>query len=328
MNSELDYRCCNNDNAQNACCHRNINCFWVGMFTGNYRCFVAFCFPFQALEISFQFDSRLIASITIFFECFAYDPLQLWWNSGIKPIWRNGCSVQNGLEYHATGVTEKRKLCGNRFVQYGSEREQVGASIEFLPFDLFRGHVGDGAKRRTGAGQVLLRLYGGCAHANALRFQRDFRQPEIENLRLTSIRNEDVRWLDVSMDDALRMCCIERVGNLDAEIEHRFDFQRLAIDLMPERLPLQQFHRNESSTIDLIDLMDCAYARVIECGRGLGFAFKAGECLRVAGNFLGQELKGNEAMQSRVLSLIDHAHASAAELFDDAVVRNGLPDEL
>ena len=49
--------------------------------------------------------------------------------------------------------------------------------------------------------------------------------------------------------------------------------------------------------------MDCAYVRVIECGRGLGFAFKAGECLRVAGNFLGQELKGNEAMQSRVLSL-------------------------
>src|SRR2546427_2972749 len=213
MNSELDYRCCNNDNAQNACCHRNINCFWVGTFTGNYRCFAAFCFPFQALEISFQFGSRLIASITIFFECFAYDPLQLWWNSGIKPNWRNGCSVQNGLEYHATGVTEKRKLCGNRFVQYGSEREHVGASIEFLPSNLLRRHICNGAQRRTGAGQVLLRLYGGCAHANALRFQRDFRQPEIENLRLTSIRNEAVRAIagrsigggTKELDDALRV---------------------------------------------------------------------------------------------------------------------------
>ena len=114
---------------------------------------------------------------------------------------------------------------------------------------------------------MLLRLYGGCAHANALRFQRDFREPEIENLRLTSIRNEDVRWLDVSMDDALRMCCIERVGNLDAEIEHRFDLQRLSSDSVPECLPLQQFHGNEGSPIDFVDFVDRADVRVIQ-GRG------------------------------------------------------------
>jgi len=261
------------------------------MFTGNYRCFAAFCFPFQALEISFQFGSRLIASITIFFECFAYDPLQLWWNSGIKPNWRNGCSVQNGLEYHATGVTEKRKLCGNRFVQYGSEREQVGASIEFLPFDLFRGHVGDGAKRRTGAGQVLLRLYGGCAHANALRFQRDFRQPEIENLRLTSIRNEDVRWLDVSMDDALRMCCIERVGNLDAEIEHRFDLQRFSSDLVLEGLTFEVLHSDEGPSFIFPNVVNRADIRVIECRGSTSLPLKALKCLPILGHFFRKELQ-------------------------------------
>ena len=75
---------------------------------------------------------------------------------------------------------------------------------------------------------MFLRVDGRGAHGNALRLERDLRQPEIENLRLTSIRDEDVRGLDVPMDDALRMCRVESVGDLDAQIEHRFDLQRLA----------------------------------------------------------------------------------------------------
>src|SRR6266566_6349890 len=99
------------------------------------------------------------------------------------------------------------------------------------------GHIGNRAKRRTGAGKVLLRADGRVAHSNALRFQRDFRQSKIENLCLTSVREEDVRRLDVSVDDALRMCGVESIGNLDAQIEHSFTVQRLALNLMPERLP-------------------------------------------------------------------------------------------
>jgi len=60
------------------------------------------------------------------------------------------------------------------------------------------------------------------------------------------------------------MCRVERVGNLDAQIEHCLDFQRLAIDPMSERLPLQQFHRNERPPIDLIDFVDRADVRVVQ----------------------------------------------------------------
>jgi len=63
---------------------------------------------------------------------------------------------------------------------------------------------------------MFLRVDGRGAHGNALRLKGDLGQPEIENLRLTSIRYEDVRWLDVTMDDPLRMCRIQRVANLDA----------------------------------------------------------------------------------------------------------------
>src|SRR5438445_9251391 len=91
---------------------------------------------------------------------------------------------------------------------------------------------------------------------------------------------------------------------------------------------VQKLHGYKSMPILLANVVDRAYIRVIQCGRGLGFALKTGECLRVTGNFLWQELEGDEAMQPRVFGLIDDAHAPAAEFLDDAVVRNGLADEL
>jgi hypothetical protein len=44
--------------------------------------------------------------------------------------------------------------------------------------------------------------------------------------------------------------------------------------------------------------------------------------LRVWGNAVGQELEGHEAAELGVLGFVNHTHP-AAELFQDAVVRNG-----
>ena len=47
---------------------------------------------------------------------------------------------------------------------------------------------------------------------------------------------------------------------------------------------------------------------------------------RVTSQFCRQELEGDEAMQPRVLSLVDDSHPAAAELLEDAVVGDGLAD--
>jgi len=80
---------------------------------------------------------------------------------------------------------------------------------------------------------MFLGLDGLGAQGNARRLERYLRQPEIENLRLTSIRHEDVRWLDVPVDDALRVRRVERIGDRDAQIEYRLDLQRFASDPVP-----------------------------------------------------------------------------------------------
>ena len=45
-------------------------------------------------------------------------------------------------------------------------------------------------------------------------------------------------------------------------------------------------------------------------------------------DIIWQEFQSNEAAKFGVLGLVDNAHAPAAEFFDNAVVRDGLPNEL
>src|SRR5689334_8556081 len=97
------------------------------------------------------------------------------------------------------------------------------------------------------------------------------------------------------MDDALRMSRVEGIGNLDAQIEHRFDLHQLATDYVPECLPFQQFHGDEGSPIGLVNLVDRADVRVVQRGRSLGLTLKTAEGLYVVGEFVGKELQSDVA---------------------------------
>jgi len=46
------------------------------------------------------------------------------------------------------------------------------------------------------------------------------RQSEVQNLCLSPVRHEDVRGLNVPVNDSFRMRCIQGIRNLDADIEH------------------------------------------------------------------------------------------------------------
>ena len=71
------------------------------------------------------------------------------------------------------------------------------------------------------------------------------------------------------------------------------------------------------------NLVDGADVGVVQRRCGFGFAPKTDESLRVFGYIVWKEFQGDEAIKFDVLGLVDHAHAAATELFDDAVVGNG-----
>src|SRR5208282_2168730 len=175
---------------------------------------------------------------------------------------------------------------------------------------------------------MLLGLDGRGAQGNALGLQGDFSQPEIQNLRLTSTRDENVCGLDVPMDDTLRVSRIECVGDLDAHIKHRLDLHRLASNPVPERLPLQQFHCDEGSPICLVNLVDRANVRVIQRGRSLGFPLEAAESLCIVGEVIGKELQCDVATEFQVFRFVHHTHAPTADPAEDAVMGNRLPHGL
>ena len=97
---------------------------------------------------------------------------------------------------------------------------------------------------------------------------------------------------------------IKCIGDLDAQIEHGFDLQRLATDPMPECLSLQQLHGDERSPIGLIDFVDRADVRMVQRRRSLGLPLESAEGLRIVGEFFGEELQGNVATELEVFRLI------------------------
>ena len=54
----------------------------------------------------------------------------------------------------------------------------------------------------------------GCGKSGRLRMLYDLGQSKIENFGMPAIGHENIRRLDVPVHDALRMCRIERLGDL------------------------------------------------------------------------------------------------------------------
>ncbi len=145
---------------------------------------------------------------------------------------------------------------------------------------------------------------------------------------MTSIRNKDIRRLDIAMHDALGMRRVQGVGDLDAQREDGFQLHRAGGDVMLERRTFQVLHGDESFAVLLANVVDGADVGMIEGRRGLGLALETSQRLRFAGHLVGQEFQRNEAVQAGVLGFVDNAHATAAKLFQDGVMRDFLADHV
>ena len=145
---------------------------------------------------------------------------------------------------------------------------------------------------------------------------------------MPTLGDEDIGRLDVTVDDALRMCGIHGIGNFDSERQHHLDVQWFAGDPVLQCHAIQKLHGNESLTIFLTDVVNRANILMIQSRRRLRLALEAGQCLRVSGNLLRQKLESDETVEPGVLSLIDNTHPAATQLIDDAVVRDRLSDKL
>ena len=114
------------------------------------------------------------------------------------------------------------QLPGGHLVENGSKREQIGSGIQFFRPRLLRRHVSNRAERGTGAGEMIRvhRTRRCVERSNVARRtarQTDLRQSKVQNLGVATLGDENVRRLDVAVDDAFCVGCVKRVRNLDGE---------------------------------------------------------------------------------------------------------------
>jgi hypothetical protein len=75
------------------------------------------------------------------------------------------------------------------------------------------------------------------------------------------------------------------------------------------------------------DVVDSADVRVIEGGCFLSLAAESFQSGGVVKHFGREEFQTHSPMEARVLGFVNDTHPAAPEFFEDAVMRNGLPDQ-
>ena len=131
------------------------------------------------------------------------------------------------------------------------------------------------------------------------------------------------------MDDALGVRGLERIGNLNGQIEHLGEPERLStFQSLPQRLPFEQLHGQQRLPVDVVDLVDRADVRVVQRRGGTRFALEALERGMVLRERWREKLERNVTPEFRVVGAIHHTHPPRADLVKDAIVRDDLANHL
>lgn len=142
---------------------------------------------------------------------------------------------------------------------------------------------------------------------------------------MAAASDEDIGGLDVSMDDALRVCCIQSVGHINGKDQQEFEVHGPAGDRVLQRLAVEEFHGNKSFAVVFPNVVNGADARMIQRGRRLGFAAEAFERLGIVGHVVWKEFEGDKTLEAGVFGFVHHAHTPTAKFFENFIMRKGLP---
>src|SRR6266851_878637 len=121
-----------------------------------------------------------------------------------------------------------------------------------------------------------------------------FGQAEVQNLPTTRICDENICGLDVPMNDSLAMSRVERVGNLDSQIEHLFQRKGLACDAVFQGLAFQKLHGDEGRAVLLVNLVDGANVGVVQGRSSLRLALETSQSMKSLDTSSGRNFRATK----------------------------------
>lgn len=101
------------------------------------------------------------------------------------------------------------------------------------------------------------------------------RQVKIQYLCLIACGQKQVCRLQIAMNDARLMSCVQSIGNLNSPVEKGVNWNGAALQRSPHRLHLEQFHGAKRPAIEYARVVDGSNIGLIDGGRRTGFQFKS-----------------------------------------------------
>ena len=207
---------------------------------------------------------------------------------------------------------------GHQLVKHHAQRIDVRGGGQRLAFDLFRAGIGQG--QRLGAG-------GGGGNVNV--FVDDSRNAEIQQLRLAIFRYQDIRRLDVAMDDEVAMGVLHRRAHLKEQQHALAQVGPMVFAPGIDALALDVLHRQERLAVcQHAAIEQMRNARMLQPRQHLPLAGEALQQHRRAFRRRLQEFQRHLLHEITVgaLGQVDRAHAAFTQAAQQAVMpgRRGL----
>ena len=205
----------------------------------------------------------------------------------------------------------KGRMPREQEVQRAAQGINVGAVIEVRGFQgLLGGHVIDGPKGRFAgrrpAGFVALVQAG---------------QAQIENLDHPLVVHQQVRGLDVAVDEIAGVGVGQSLGGLADVVCRTVEVQRaMEFDQALQVLAVDIFHDDEIAVHFIVDAIGLNDIGMIQRGDRPGFGEEAVQRGPVFGDRAGDDLQSHAAIHGHVLGEEDGAHAAFAQELNELVL--------
>ena len=191
------------------------------------------------------------------------------------------------------------KVAGEQFMKQNPNRVNVRAMT-------------DGLGGSDDFGRGIIR---GSENIRAFRDSRANRtgQPEIADFRLGILVEQDVRRLDIAVDDAEFVGMGKAAANPGDEADDFGNLNGTAVGRVIERFARHILHDDIEHAVDVAEVEDADQIGMVEAGHGLGLGLET--CVKggVLAEFLGQDLDGDRAFERFLDGAIDGTHAAGGD---------------
>ena len=260
---------------------------------------------------------RLGRGITVLghlLEALQADGLELSGNVGDELVRGHRITLENlddGL-HHARGA--ERRPAAQELVEDGPQAVHVGRGPDRLAVarGLLRGHVAGRAQDRPGGGQRA--VLGGPP-----------RQAEIGDLRLAVAVDQDVRGLEVAMEEPLAVCVVECASQGGNQPGRGSRIAHVGGPLLGQVPSVNELHAEEEHAVLVADLVDRHDVGVVQLAGQLGLAAKPCPLVGRRQRAGEDHLERDDPVQRDLPGLVDNPHPAPGDLLEQNDNLPGVP---